>query len=148
MGKKGISLDHVHRGEAHEGDTDWTIVRPGLNYVGFCKNQSCPVKNHSVVCNRGHGSHLVNDDVTNDVPKCPKCSTAFALSEICLYQCRAKVVVHGHDSTTDRYEAKGSETIMLGSGGQPKGAKEVRRSGECLVEITTKAVGLDACVVC
>uniref|UniRef100_A0A7S1J3Y5 Uncharacterized protein n=1 Tax=Eutreptiella gymnastica TaxID=73025 RepID=A0A7S1J3Y5_9EUGL len=154
MGKKGLNLNSVSRTEAIEGDTDYMIVEPGLNYLGFCKGEKCVASNKSVVCRRGHGSHMVNEDVTHDKVLCPKCHLPFEVAEIALYRCKAKVTIHDHQSTTDAYECKGKEVVKLGARGELKdgnsNAKKVssRNSADCLLEITTKPLQEDKCTIC
>jgi len=148
MGKKGIAIDGVRRTAAVQAVNDFSAVAPGLNYLGRCQNAACPAHKKSVARQRGMGSSVVNDDVSSDVLKCPKCHTPFELTEIALYQCTATVIVHSHDSTTTTHVAEGNEVVRLGSNGKAPGSDPLpRTSGDCLVEIVTRRSGRRDCII-
>eukprot|EP00992_Anisonema_acinus_P011287 TRINITY_DN7290_c0_g1_i1.p1 TRINITY_DN7290_c0_g1~~TRINITY_DN7290_c0_g1_i1.p1 ORF type:complete len:149 (-),score=16.84 TRINITY_DN7290_c0_g1_i1:31-477(-) len=147
MGKKGLNLDSVSRQGTRRATSDHNIVKAGLNYTGHCENTSCSVRGESVVFNRGIGCYLVNDDIMNDVPRCPKCSNVFSVRRLSLFRCRAKVVIHDHQSSEDLYEVTGDEVLQLGSHGQNPNAAPARSAADCLVEITTRPLNSDRCIV-
>jgi hypothetical protein len=68
-----------------------------------------------VVANRGHGSHLVNDDVAAGNITCPICATVFPMEHICIYQCDAKMTTHDHQEETHQFFARGREIVKIGS---------------------------------
>eukprot|EP00667_Euglena_gracilis_P026424 EG_transcript_31800 len=146
MGKKGVHLNSAVRTEALTSAADWTVIGPGVNYLGFCRLAGCPVRGKSVSCQRGLGSHVVNDDISSDMVRCPKCGAPFEVVEIALYRCRARVVSHAQPPVEDHYEAAGSDVIKLGSDGKATGGAGGSPTG-CLVEIITKKLDSERCAI-
>ncbi|KAJ9443714.1 hypothetical protein DIPPA_15547 [Diplonema papillatum] len=96
-------------------DNDFRIVRSGLSYSGVCKNDQCTAKGQGVVCNRGHGTFVVNDDIMSGLVKCPKCGHDFEMQAVNLYQCDAVVKVLDHTEEVQTYKPRHDDIVKLGS---------------------------------
>ena len=110
---KGFDASSVKREKAVVGNDRHNIVRPGLNYMGVCRNTSCQAVGKAVVCHRGAGTFLVNDDVMSQVNVCPLCRKHFELETLVLNQCRATATVLRHNEERAQYEARGSDELLL-----------------------------------
>eukprot|EP01062_Namystynia_karyoxenos_P023058 TRINITY_DN18874_c3_g1_i3.p2 TRINITY_DN18874_c3_g1~~TRINITY_DN18874_c3_g1_i3.p2 ORF type:complete len:147 (+),score=59.71 TRINITY_DN18874_c3_g1_i3:171-611(+) len=141
---KDFDVNKVERSTVVDAQTDYNIIRSGCSYAGFCGNASCPANKKYVVCNRGYGSFLVNDDVMSAVPKCPRCKSTFELRNVCLFQCRATVTIHDHQEQTATYKVQGEEVVKLGS------KMDLKINPHALMSIETKplsAGGRGDCVI-
>jgi hypothetical protein len=133
---KDFDCSRVAREKTVEGTSDYNLVRPGMAYDGVCRKAGCRANGHMVVCNRGTGNHLVNDDITMNRIVCPICSMPFEMREIILYQCRADVTVHAREEQTSTLVAQGDEIVKIGS----RVGAPIFES--CLVTINTSALGI------
>eukprot|EP00755_Sulcionema_specki_P025758 Sspe_Gene.84031::Locus_55162_Transcript_1_1_Confidence_1.000_Length_616::g.84031::m.84031 len=112
---KDFDCSKVQHSKTVEGTTDYNIINPGVSYSGFCGNDKCVAYKKGVVCNRGYGSHLVNDDIMSGQVKCPKCSMEFPMRHVCLYRCKATVTILDHEEQQESYVVKGDDIVKLGS---------------------------------
>ena len=112
---KDFDCSKVKRDQAVEGDSEFTLIRPGMSYCGFCPNRQCRVGNTNVVLNRGPGNHLVNDDIVSGVIRCPACHSPFELQYIALFQCSATVTAHLAQEEKSTFKAEGNEIVKLGA---------------------------------
>ena len=112
---KDFDCKTVKKSQVVEGKHKWALINSGLSYCGFCKNNRCEAFNHNVVCNRGHGDHLVNDDLMTGAVRCPACNTQFQLEYVALFNCKATATLHTQQEEVTEYEAKGDEIVKLGT---------------------------------
>ena len=112
---KDFDCSKVAKEQATLGEGDYNIIKPGMSYCGFCTKHDCRAFRKNVVVNRGKGNHLVNDDIISGLLKCPACATAFELSYVALYQCKATVTVHLQQEEKSEFVAEKSEIVKLGS---------------------------------
>ena len=113
---KDFDCTKIRRDQAVEvGNEKHNIIRPGLSYLGICRQHGCPALGCSVVCNRGHGDHLVNDDIMTEVVKCPLCQKPFVLETIALFQCTGAITAHHQQEESTAVEAKGMEIVKFGA---------------------------------
>ena len=117
---KGVDCSKVKRVKTHESTGGPNVVRCGVSYKGRCASKDCSAVGGDVVCNRGKGCFVVNDDVMSEKVLCPACQRPFELVNICLYQCKAKVTIVGHDDQSEDYEASGDDVVLLGGPVAPK----------------------------
>ena len=90
---KDFDCNTVKHDKAVEGREKHRIIEPGLSYYGVCKNKACEAHDKTVVCNRGFGCHLVNDDIASGVVVCPCCRQPFTMQHVSLFECKATVTV-------------------------------------------------------
>lgn len=112
---KDFDCSNVKREQATAGNEAYNVIRPGMSYVGICRNPNCKEAfQKTVVCNKGGGQHLVNDDLVNNVITCPMCKQPILFQHISLFRCKADVIVHSHNEEVTPFEAKGDEIIKIG----------------------------------
>lgn len=111
---KDFDCSKVNRDTTVEGTTAWRIIRPGLAYCGYCRNRTCPAGNQNVVCNRGPGIHVVNDDLVSGVVKCPSCSSPVEMEYISIFQCTAVVTILSQEEQRTELKATGEEIVKIG----------------------------------
>ena len=142
---KDFDCTVIRKDQAVEvGSEKYNIINPGLSYLGICRERGCEALGRSVVCNRGHGSHLVNEDIMMENVKCPCCRKPFVMETIALFCCTATVVAHHQQEETTAVEAKGMEIVKFGA----KNSQKLNLQG-VLVTVTTKAHGTGSgCSIC
>lgn len=111
---KSFDCSVVERTKAVAGTNDHCLIQPGMSYSGVCRQPGCSVRNQLVVCNRGGGHHLVNDDIITERLKCPLCRKSFDLQHIMLFACDATVVVHSTPEERTQFSAKGDDVVKIG----------------------------------
>lgn len=126
-----------------EGNTPYNIIQPGLSYSGVCRNPKCsPAKGKTVICNRGFGNFLVNDDISLNTIICPMCSSPFELESIGLFQCRAECIIHAHQEQRELFVAKGLEIVKIGK----KADSKAFALPDALMTLTVKDPDVPSCV--
>lgn len=131
---KDFNTTTVQREQAVDDTTTrYNIIRPGVSYSGFCTRQGCEGYRKQVICNRGIGSHLVNDDIMNNVPSCPCCRSEITIECINVFRCKAVVTVHDQVEEKCHLVATGNEIVKLG-----------QRSADHVVFSTNRLVTVDA----
>ena len=116
---KGFDSTSVKRERAVVGNDRHNIVRPGLNYMGHCRNTACTANTKAVVHHRGSGTFIVNDDMMSEVAACPICRKPFELEQLVLHQCAAKATVLRHVEETTEYRASGRDELLMISAYNP-----------------------------
>ncbi|CUG88745.1 Hypothetical protein, putative [Bodo saltans] len=134
---KDFNTSTVSHSKAVSGVSKFSIVQPGMAYRGTCRTRGCEGHGHSVICNRGHGNHLINDDIVNDIPKCPCCQAVFTVEDVLLFMCNAKVTVHTQTEEVSSLMARGDDIVVLGQ----RTKNEALFSNQRLVTIDTTGVG-------
>lgn len=111
---KDFDCSTIQKDQAVDGVHKYNIIEPGLSYCGCCRNKSCEAFRKLVVCNRGAGTHVVNDDLVSGIVKCPLCQSAVEMDYVALYRCSATVTVLSQNEETMVLRARGSEIVKLG----------------------------------
>jgi hypothetical protein len=141
---KDFNTSTVSHSKAVSGASSYSMVQPGMSYRGVCRTRGCEGSSHSVICNRGHGNHLINDDIMNDVPKCPCCRVVFSVDDVLLFMCNAKVTVHTQTEEVTSLIARGDDIVVLGQ----RTKNEALFSSQRLVTIdATSAGGSSGCSI-
>lgn len=113
---KDFDCSNIQHETAGRDPSSYNVIRAGMSYSGYCRNPNCKDGfQKMVVCNRGHGHHLINDDILNDVIKCPCCSKKVNLDHISLFRCKAKMIVHSTEDEEQKFEATGDQIVKIGS---------------------------------
>ena len=113
---KDFDCSNVQHDMAGHDPSSHNVIRTGMSYSGYCRNPTCKEGfQKMVVCNRGVGHHLINDDIMNEVIKCPCCSKKITLDHISLFRCKAKMLVHSSEEEEQTFHATGDEIIKIGS---------------------------------
>lgn len=132
------------------GATKYNVIVPGLSYGGTCTTQGCDGFRKQVVCNRKFGSHLVNDDIINEVPKCPCCMSSIAVDVVMLFEAKATLtVVQGRaDGTDDAASliARGDDVVMIGERKESTGTRNVFNANR-LVTVDVKPLDGITCAL-
>lgn len=121
--------------------TRYNIIREGLSYSGCCTTSSCEGYRKNVICCRGFGNHLVNDDIVCGVPVCPCCKKDFVVETIMLYRCQATITVHGQQEESSAMLARGNDIVKLGQ----RNAKDGVLQSQRLVTVTAKPLNDSKC---
>lgn len=111
---KDLDLSRVNKEKTVAGSSPYNTIRPGMAYAGICKTPSCIGSGQLVLNNRGHGSHLVNDDLMMGAVRCPCCNAPFELEFIALFECTAVITHHRAQEEHQTLIAKGDDLIKLG----------------------------------
>jgi len=71
----------------------YSVSGEGLYYGGFCGNANCSAgKNEEkILCYRGIGQFMPNEDDIDDIIKCPGCHVKFEPAEFIVYQCKCTI---------------------------------------------------------
>eukprot|EP00754_Rhynchopus_humris_P038653 Rhum_TRINITY_DN21268_c0_g1::Rhum_TRINITY_DN21268_c0_g1_i1::g.173581::m.173581 len=117
---KDVDCKQVSNSKTVMSGNEHAVVHSGVAYSGRCANKECKAYNGTVVCNRGRGCFVVNEDIMAGLVKCPACSLPFELVHVCLYQCKARVTIVDHDEQSQDYNPSGDNVVLLG-GQQQKG---------------------------
>eukprot|EP00760_Papus_ankaliazontas_P038428 PhM_4_TR9130/c0_g2_i2/m.7560 len=96
------------------GAEDFKTILPGLSYLGMCTSEGCRARGQRVVCNRGMGDHLVNDDIVSGVILCPACRGPVEMQTIALFRTDGRFVLHDHSTSEETLRVHGDEVVMLG----------------------------------
>lgn len=137
------------------GQERYNIVAPGMSYGGLCTTSGCEGHRKRVISNRGCGSFLVNDDIVNDVPKCPCCKCTIVVEVILLFRAKATVkVVNGSNSEQDDVTnllARGDDVVLIGDRKEEAahgktGSNRSVFNSQRLVTIDVKGLGSDGCI--
>eukprot|EP01065_Artemidia_motanka_P014699 TRINITY_DN1853_c4_g1_i1.p1 TRINITY_DN1853_c4_g1~~TRINITY_DN1853_c4_g1_i1.p1 ORF type:complete len:171 (+),score=57.63 TRINITY_DN1853_c4_g1_i1:77-514(+) len=132
---KDFDVNKIERAQVVDAQTDYNVIREGCSYAGHCENAECAAHKKYVVCNRGFGNHLVNDDVMCGVPVCPRCRKPFNLRNVCLFRCQAKVTIHDHQEQVASYRVTGEEVMKLGA------KMDMKINPHALMSIEAKSLG-------
>jgi hypothetical protein len=90
---KDFDASSVRREKAVVGNDRHNLVRPGLNYMGICRNPSCTANGKSVVHCRGAGT--------------------FELETLVLHRCKAKATILRHVEESAEYTAAGADELLM-----------------------------------
>lgn len=111
---KGVDCTKLQRSTALEAETDYNVIRVGVSYSGFCNTSGCRAFRKSIVCNRGLGDHIVNDDMAMGIVTCPVCRARVELRAINIFDSNASISVqHDEGETVQFVTAKGDEIISI-----------------------------------
>ena len=112
---KNFDCSTLQRDQAiMDGATPYNVIHDGLSYGGHCLNKACVAFHKSVICNRGAGCHLINDDIVMGVVQCPCCRQPFDMENINLFRCTATVTIHSQQEETSEFHASGMEIVKIG----------------------------------
>lgn len=133
---KDFDCARLERTTVTAARTEHNVIRPGLAYIGTCTSTTnCTARGQQVVCNKGHGSHLVNDDIITGTVRCPSCNAPFEMQKVAIYQAKAVFELHGHTSVRDEVTVVGEEVLLIGQ------RLKQAVNNNLLMTVTTSAVG-------
>lgn len=140
---KDFNTSKVSHSKAVDGVSKYSVVQPGMAYRGSCRSRGCPGNGHLVICNRGLGNHLINDDIVSEIPKCPCCKAVFVVEDVLLFQCKATVRVHAQTEEISSLVARGDDIVVIGQ----RTKDEALFSNQRLVTIEATGSSTDCCVM-